>query len=73
VNVAYANFLTPYVTSVIDVRLTCVKMSDNSDDDLCAVAAAACTIVTAVESSRVQDQSGREDAHGCDPCYTPTN
>jgi len=28
--------------------LTCVKMSDNSDnsdDDLCAVAAAACTIV----------------------------
>ena len=27
-------------------------MSDNSDDDLCAVAAAACTIVIAVESSR---------------------
>jgi len=42
VGVAYGNFLTPYVTSVIYVRLTCLKMSDNhnSDDDLCAVAAA---------------------------------
>jgi len=39
--VAYANFLTPYVTSVIYVRLTCVKMSDKFDDDLCAVAASA--------------------------------
>ena len=51
--VAYANFLTSHVTSVINVRITCVKMSDNSDDDLCAIAAAACTVVIAVESSRV--------------------
>ena len=43
------------------VRLTCVKMSDNSDDDLCAVAAAACTIVIglAVECSRVGSKRKR--------------
>ena len=49
------------MTSVIYVRLTCVKMSDNSDDDLCAVAAVACTIVIglAVESSRVGSKRKR--------------
>ena len=42
----------------IGLRLTCVKMSDNSDD-LCAVTAAACTVVTAVESSRVGSKRKR--------------